>query len=498
VAGNSLLAQSGQDRLTLTADISSVGKASTVVPGFLNYQDNLTVTAHGVLVLERDAQNTNSWNTISTNYTIQVSGGGSEQDLYSSQSWTYQDGNPDNFGIELGTDDFDTGVLHFVAYGPSIDMLPLGQNNSDDARFYADLTWNEFGNDPQSGILNVPTNEQPFSVSGSGHKEDGLSAGTVNDQGTFDASYTVTFQPGGAQLVITSLQTPTLVNGTQHTFVSSDSITLQAKLTPPKAGTPIAWAVVGQNTPSRDLSIAEIHNTDVSGISTFTFSPSQNAHFVHVRQTQYKTGSRVPNDPLNFEVIAGGASLESRLSQTQLGMLKQDEIDTLRQEYVDFQLTLPDRSIVVPAIVDASGNNYNVGNYKVQLSVGLPDHFAAILARYRSQTTVVKGQVIPMPANASIIIASGFRNPRRNVAAGSVHNSQGDISKHVLGRALDLVPAPASVFVNNTQVQLGLYHNLYPALCAASSATGITVLPEKGCCTIVPCGSNENHTHVNW
>ena len=46
----------------------------------------------------------------------------------------------------------------------------------------------------------------------------------------------------------------------------------------------------------------------------------------------------------------------------------------------------------------------------------LPDHFSAILAAYRAQTTVVNGQTVGIPPNASVFIASGFRNPRRNKA----------------------------------------------------------------------------------
>ena len=126
-----------------------------------------------------------------------------------------------------------------------------------------------------------------------------------------------------------------------------------------------------------------------------------------------------------------------------------------------------------------------------RFSVALPEHFAAILAAYRTQMTLVNDEVtVPMPASASLTIASGFRNPRRNKAAGSVHNSQGDISRHVLGSALDLVPDGVSVLINNKQVPLQWDDNLYPALCAAASSLGLHVLPEEGCCDIVDCGTD--------
>ena len=60
------------------------------------------------------------------------------------------------------------------------------------------------------------------------------------------------------------------------------------------------------------------------------------------------------------------------------------------------------------------------------------------------------------------------------------------------------MPNPAAVFINNKRVKLSLYGNLYPALCAAATSTGVHVLPEDGCCDIVPCGTTEDHTHVDW
>ena len=93
---NVVQAQAQQDQLTLTADITAIGRATTSLPGVVDYHDNLSVTAHGLLVLERDAENTNSWVVVNTNYSLQVSGGGSEQDLTSTQSWTYSADSPDD------------------------------------------------------------------------------------------------------------------------------------------------------------------------------------------------------------------------------------------------------------------------------------------------------------------------------------------------------------------------------------------------------------------
>jgi hypothetical protein len=495
---NVVAAQAQQDQLTLTADITATGRATTSLPGVVDYHDNLSVTAHGLLVQERDPQNTNSWVVVSSNYSLEASGGGSEQDLLSTRSWTYQADNPDDFSIELGADDFNTGQLHFVAYSPSILSLPADQNVSNDAYSYLFMAWKDFDDDASAGLLTVPINGQPFSISSSSHKEEVLSLPYIEDKGTFDVTFRVSFQPGGSHLAITSLQTPTAVNGNQHTFVSTDSITVQAKLTPPKAGAPVLWSVVGKNAASQSLGIAEIHNADASGISTFTFSPSQDHHFVQVRHAQYTSGIKAPaNDPLSFEIVAGSAGLESRLSGTTVGPLLEDETDTLRQEYVDFQIAVPPRTDVVPSL----GSDWNRGPYHVQVSVDLPGHYNAILAAYQGSSMLYNGVTYTIPANAQIKRASVFRNPRYNKAIGSVHPN----SRHCYGRALDLAPIPIALNVNGQRVQLDIHDFWYPALGAADQSVGLSPLPEQGATPLDPAHGgdgvgdpDEDHLHVQW
>ncbi len=493
-------------QLTVSASITATGSATVPEPPDGVYQDNVMITASGVLVQEPNPKQLNGgWIFVSSNYSVSVSG--SANDPASGQSWTYTDASPDYFSPDLlydtdflmnGLISFYTGQIEFGPAEPWVNINPSTETEDPQALDSLGTAWQDMLGDTNA-TLAVPTNGQAFSVSGAAHGASELAFNGVDLKGTCDANFTITWQPIGTNLTIISIQTPTTVNGNQNTFVSSDTITLKAQAHPAQAGIPIGWAVLGLNGASRALQISQVVNTDAGGISTFTFSPSQSAAFVKVRRTQYTSGSRTPNDPLNFDIVASGQEQQARLSNSGLGTLMQDETDTLRQEYVDFQLTVPDRSKIVPTIDDGTGNQYNVGNYGVQISVALPEHFAAILAAYRTQMTLVNDEVtVPMPASASLTIASGFRNPRRNKAAGSVHNSQGDISRHVLGSALDLVPDGVSVLINNKQVPLQWDDNLYPALCAAASSLGLHVLPEEGCCDIVDCGTTEDHTHVDW
>src|SRR5581483_3094070 len=235
----------------------------------------------------------------------------------------------------------------------------------------------------------------------------------------------------------------------------------------------VAWSVVGKNQASQALTIAEVHPADASGVSTFTFSPSQSAQFLQVRRSQYITGIKKPaNDPLSFEVIASAAGLQTRLSETALGPLLQDETDTLRQEYVDFQIAVPVRTDIVPSL----GGNWNLGPYHVQVSVDLPGHYNAILAAYQGRSVQYNGVTYTVPANAQIQRTSVFRNPRYNKAIGSVHPN----SKHCYGRALDLAPIPISVNANGPRKQLDIDGFWYPALAAAEQSVGLSPLPEAG------------------
>jgi hypothetical protein len=483
-------AQMPGDQLTVTADINAQGTASLSIPGE-SYSDNVAIAAHGLLVKQWFAQPTNNWVDISSNYAVSVSGSGS--DSGSGESWTYSDANPDYFSIDV--DIFlDQGQLSL--YAPPMPWVVISPDTitvQTDGLEVLGAAWDKF----QEGLLTSPTNGQAFSVSGSSQQEYTLPP-PIDEKGTFSITYRVTFQPGGTHLKITSVKTPTVVNGTQNTFVSTDSITLQALLAPNGAGVPVGWSVVGKNQASQALTLGEVHNADASGVSTFTFSPSQSAQFVQVRHSQYTSGIRRPaNDPLSFEVIVSAVGLQSRLSETSLGTLQQDETDTLRQEYVDFQITVPPRTDIVPSL----GGTWNLGPYHVQASVDLPGHYNDILAAYQGSSVQYNGVSYTVPANAQIIRTSVFRNPRYNKAVGSVHPN----SKHCYGRALDLAPEPISLNVNGRRTGVDIDGFWYPALGAAEQSVGLSPLPEQGATPLDPAHHGqgvgdpaEDHLHVEW
>jgi hypothetical protein len=445
------------------------------------------------------------WVEVSSNYSVSVSGSGQTSGPNGSSSWSWVEFNPNDspndgavvdveFDGNNSLNPFDLGWAVVSVEAPGVGPSPAN----------AQTLVGVLGDAPfplPSVNLTVPSDNGPFSVSGSvstnafGYP---IIGDGISETATGSFSYTVSYQPPSTNLTLVSVQTPAAVNGNQHTFISTDTITVNASVGGGKVNIPVTWTVTSLNGASPSMVASGTVNSGPGGISTFSFSPADSGALVQFRQTQFKNASKTPNLPLSFEVVAAAQGNKVSLSQSSAGTLMQDETDTMRQEYVDFQLNVPDRSEIVPTIDDGTGNQYNVGNYGVMVSEALPDHFTAILAAYRAQTTVVNGATVGIPANASVIIKSGFRNPRRNVYAGSKHNTQGDISRHVLGSAFDLVPSSPDVFINNKRVRLGLHANLFPALCAATASLGLHTLPEVGCCTIVPCGTTEDHTHVDW
>src|SRR5581483_5430527 len=243
-------ARKAGDQLTITADINAIATASFSFPG-VSYNDDVTISAHGLLVKQWFPQPTNNWVAISSNYTVSVSGNGS--DSGSGESWTYSDANPDYFSIDVDETLLEQGQLSL--YSPPMPWVIISPDTitvQTDALQQLGLAWGKF----QEGLLTVPTNGQAFSVDGSDHEESTLPP-PIDEKGTFDITYRATFQPGDAHLKITSVKTPTVGNENQNTFVSSDSITLQALLAPNGAGVPVAWSVVGKNQASQALTIDE-------------------------------------------------------------------------------------------------------------------------------------------------------------------------------------------------------------------------------------------------
>jgi hypothetical protein len=381
------------------------------------------------------------------------------------------------------------------------------------------LSW-AFWDSTRHGKVTFEPGALKFTASGHGRNESRLKYEHLTSEGYMDATFSISVEAGEPRLRLTSVDTPGQSWGA-NSFIASDEITLEARLTPIREGVPVKWTVEGLEAAAgikgfpKDVE----RKTDAAGYSTFSFTPSDNQALVKNRRTTWTNGNDKANSPIAFEVKAVIDSdpevLEATLSKSGLGILWQDDIDRLRQEYFDFKArVIPERDDVVLSL----GANYNRGNYAVQLSDQLEERFDNIVSAYRRQTITVAGQQMQMPASASIQVTTGggFRNPRKN----AIFSKFPATSYHTRGRALDLKPVETAVMVTvagkTTRVVLDRHEVLFPALQKAASTQGRAIAEQGsqpvpvGCC---PCTLKvrdpktgemvdksfcEDHIHVQW
>ena len=240
----------------------------------------------------------------------------------------------------------------------------------------------------------------------------------------------------------------------RHSFVSTDSISLHMEIpgvTVAKSG----WA----NLPSWEVKgLGPFSGNGVPGqlphSTEFSFQPKLEA-----RPTD---GSTTRNRPIQYTVSASfGGSF-------QYFLLIQDEVDILRQEYIDHKEgVVPSRGDCVAHPVD---NSFNVGNYNVIVDSGMQAALDKVALEFRKD------------GKEGVLVIAGFRCPQRNKAAGDAHPN----SKHVLGRALDLAPKSASV---------DSMRALYQACVRAGHQGFCEAAPGK---RVSPDSPDARHVHIEW
>ena len=277
--------------------------------------------------------------------------------------------------------------------------------------------------------------------------------------------------------------------GVANTFLSTDQIDFTVQAT----GAPNASALVGQTAWTVQGVSANSGNGNPNRAvnqANFSFTPNPT--------NRPNTGARVPNDPIEYRVEAkvGGA--------TAIFDLSQDETDIIRQEYVDLGPVVPPQrpNIVIPTIPA-----FNTGNYNLIVDMGMNNTLNATQTQFQTLTQQAAmpapgvappaggaaapalgvappgaGVAAPAPPIPVIGVTSGYRNPRRNVAAGSQFPVG---SRHVWGSALDLIVAGANA-------------TLWDRLRQAGNNAGNTSICEVGPTQVNCADPRVNHVHIQW
>jgi hypothetical protein len=185
-----------------------------------------------------------------------------------------------------------------------------------------------------------------------------------------------------------------------------------------------------------------------------------------------RTGSRTPNLPIRYKVSVTIMGLKKVLN------LVQDEIDILRQEYIDFQTNwIPSRN----EIHLAENSAWNTGNYRyIATEAGnvFEDAFNSISNSWADACQLANIE------NPGLTLNSAYRNPRRTIAVGSPSVN----SKHTLGRAMDIVPSGGTININ-TWIRL--------KNAAISAGYQDSHCDNSGTWVDNNCGQ-ANHIHVQW
>ncbi len=321
---------------------------------------------------------------------------------------------------------------------------------------------------------------QPFSVSGGGAQ---LQRSPTDPAGAAAPAAPGTAPAAGTAPAVTAV-TVTRTGGEGATFLSNEPITLTAAVTggAPEAASQVTWTVTGV---SANAGNGNPHTA--ANQPTFTFTPNPT--------NRPTAGSRSANPAIAYRVEAKVGTVAGTFDLTQ------DERDIIRQEYIDHGASSqPARaSIVAPSIAA-----YNGGNYSLIVNDGMDSKFSDTKAEFATLTQAAAQPAAPAapgaapaapgaapaapaaPAAAAPVpavnVESGYRNPQRNVAVGSNYPTT---SKHVWGRALDLVVA-------------GPNATLWQRLRDAGANAGATSICEDGPTEKACSDAAVDHVHLQW
>ncbi|MFO0612707.1 MAG: hypothetical protein U0414_08980 [Polyangiaceae bacterium] len=205
-------------------------------------------------------------------------------------------------------------------------------------------------------------------------------------------------------------------------------------------------------------------------IKTSTGSGSEFEFTPEVTNTQRPTSaSRSPNPPVEYDIEA--TVVVAGTTYTKKERITQDERDIIRQEFLDqrmwrsgFELHIPYRNRLVETTIPELR-----GNYTLILDSAVSHLLEATTAELASTSADLGVEL------SGITVSSGWRNPRRNLAAGSkIVNSN-----HQHGGAVDMQPNPWGSGATHRKAMLALYN------AALAVADARMVLIEHGWCGLM-------------
>ena len=133
------------------------------------------------------------------------------------------------------------------------------------------------------------------------------------------------------------------------------------------------------------------------------------------------------NTKLGFTLVFSAKTEDGQSIKPAELVLKADEIDQVRQEYVDYNRPIPTRSGYEETLWQ-NQDTYDFGHYKIMLNAGLYNYHTKWLNKLNERT----GKSLSLSA---LFETSGYRNPHHNFDHTP---STANLSPHMYGYALDV------------------------------------------------------------
>lgn len=233
------------------------------------------------------------------------------------------------------------------------------------------------------------------------------------------------------------------------------------------------------------------HRLSIAYLETWDFVPKT----IFLKPHSNRQKSREPSEPLKYEIKVKIREVGKDTTLSQFDTkIEQDFLDIIRQEYVSFDLGIIKReeilSNVVPEFLPDFARNFSpkqmqFSNYNEPCKED--NERCGFLYRRDEQYIVAEfirralaSRLITMRENGALPywaksydlnVNSGWRNPKRNKAVGSIIND----SNHTRGRALDLVLKGNGGIRNNKLLHMAMFEVGYDFL-----ETMLEINPDTG------------------
>jgi hypothetical protein len=318
-----------------------------------------------------------------------------------------------------------------------------------------------------------------------GDHDNGSNDNGSNDNGSNDNGSNINGnnngQPASIQIISVSTPRTWASDSTKYTFLTTDPITATAVPSGPSDAI-IQWTVIGKSgcPPNATWVLQSQAQTVLFTADSDLITPGL-GQYNYYRQITFTSGCMVPNPPIEFDLEAdlidpssGEILAYSLLSgEDGVGCLKQDETDTLRQEYVDYRETFgqsPPGQIVKgtfnPPVPKVDDVKTTLPDLPFNVTILPNAALLGVMGRNGGKYTPAKA-IANWPSIASqayldtgagsilsrlaagfspqIYLSSAYRNPQRQSAQAINPANVARDSSHQYGSAIDVQPYSISV-----------------------------------------------------